>query len=181
VGKTDPVSQTDARLLRILQVEGRRSYADLGSDLGMAGPSAHERVKKLEAKGVIRGYSAHVDPRAVGLGVLAFTWVTQAPGTITIDLMPRFEEILEIEECHHVAGEADYILKIRSRDMEHLGDVIRRVQIIPNVFSTQTDVVFTTGFERRPLPLGRPAEEKPAEDAPKPAGEAPETVSGGDS
>lgn len=155
MGKNDPISQTDARLLRILQADGRRSYADLGADLGMAGPSAHERVKKLEARGVIRGYSANLDPRSVGLGVLAFTWVTQAPGTITVDLMPRFAEIGEIEECHHVAGEADYILKIRARDMEHLGDVIRRVQITPNVFSTQTDVVFSTGFERRPLPLGR--------------------------
>lgn len=154
MGKNDPVSQTDARLLKILQADGRRSYADLGTDLGMAGPSAHERVKKLEAKGVIRGYTANVDPRAVGLGVLAFTWVTQAPGTITVDLMPKFAEIAEIEECHHVAGEADYILKIRARDMEHLGDVIRRVQVTPNVFATETDVVFATGFERRPLPIG---------------------------
>lgn len=167
--KSDPVSQTDLRVLRILQVEGRRSYADLGTDLGMAGPSAHERVKKLEARGVIRGYSANVDPHAVGLGALAFTWVTQAPGTITVDLMPRFAEIDEIEECHHVAGEADYILKIRGRDMEHLADVVRRVQVIPDVFSTQTDVVFTTGFERRPLPLGLPPDR------------APETAPGGDS
>jgi Lrp/AsnC family transcriptional regulator, leucine-responsive regulatory protein len=165
VGKNDPISQTDARLLRILQADGRRSYADLGTDLGMAGPSAHERVKKLEAKGVIRGYSANLDPRAVGLGVLAFTWVTQAPGTITIDLMPRFAEIPEIEECHHVAGEADYILKLRARDMEHLGEVISRVQVIPNVFSTETDVVFSTGFERRPLPLSRGGDEM-AETAP---------------
>ena len=161
MAKNDPISQTDARLLRILQVDGRRSYADLGTDLGMAGPSAHERVKKLEARGVIVGYSANLDPRTVGLGVLAFTWVTQAPGTITVDLMPRFVEVLEIEECHHVAGEADYILKIRARDMEHLGDVIRRVQIIPNVFSTRTDVVFSTGFERRPLPLGRTDVDRP--------------------
>ncbi len=169
MAKNDPVSQTDARLLKILQVDGRRSYADLGSDLGMAGPSAHERVKKLEARGIIVGYSANVDPRAVGLGVLAFTWVTQAPGTITVDLMPRFEEVAEIEECHHVAGAADYILKIRARDMEHLGDVIRCVQIIPNVFTTQTDVVFSTGFERRPLALGR-SNDGPAETAP--AGES---------
>ena len=131
MGKNDPVSQTDARVLRILQVDGRRSYADLGTDLGMAGPSAHERVKKLEAKGIIRGYAANVDPRAVGLGVLAFTWVTQAPGTITVDLMPRFADIAEIEECHHLAGEADYILKIRARDMEHLGEVVRRIQTTP--------------------------------------------------
>ncbi len=161
MAKNEPVSQTDARLLMILQADGRRSYADLGTDLGMAGPSAHERVKKLEARRVIVGYSANVDPRAVGLGVLAFTWVTQAPGTITVDLMPRFEEVPEVEECHHVAGAADYILKIRARDMEHLGDVIRRVQVIPNVFSTQTDVVFSTGFERRPLPLGRPEDDSP--------------------
>ena len=161
VGKNDSVSQTDARLLRILQLDGRRSYADLGTDLGMAGPSAHERVKKLEARGVIRGYAANLDPRAVGLGVLAFTWVTQAPGTITVDLMPSFAEIAEIEECHHVAGEADYLLKLRARDMVHLGDVIRRVQVIPNVFSTETDVVFSTGFERRPLPLGRDGDETP--------------------
>lgn len=169
MAKNDPVNETDARLLRILQADGRRSYSDLGTDLGMAGPSAHERVKKLEARGIIVGYSANVDPRAVGLGVLAFTWVTQAPGTMTVDLMPRFEEVAEIEECHHVAGEADYILKIRARDMEHLGDVIRQLQIIPNVFSTQTDVVFSTGFERRPLALGRSDEEPP------------ETAPGGDS
>jgi Lrp/AsnC family transcriptional regulator, leucine-responsive regulatory protein len=157
VSKNDPLSETDARLLRILQMDGRRSYADLGTDLGMAGPSAHERVKKLEARGVIRGYSADVDPTAVGLGVLAFTWVTQAPGTVATDLLPDFAAIAEIEECHHVAGEADYILKIRARDMEHLGVVVRMVQVTPNVFTTETQVVFTTGFERRPLPLSRGA------------------------
>ena len=91
----------------------------------MAGPSAHERVKKLESKGVIRGYRATVDPATVGLHVLAFTWVTQAPGTISQDLTPAFAAIAEIEECHYIAGEADYILKIRARDMEHLGEVVR--------------------------------------------------------
>ena len=164
--KNVAISGTDAKLLTILQVDGRRSYADLGADLGMAGPSAHERVKKLESRGVIRGYSADVDPAAVGLGVLAFTWVTQAPGTIATNLMPFFAAIPEIEECHHIAGEADYLLKIRARDMEHLGLVVREVQITPNVFSTETDVVFTTGFERRPRPVARttvPTVEQPAE------------------
>ena len=159
--KNIPLSETDAKLLAILQADGRRSYADLGADLGMAGPSAHERVKKLEARGVIRGYSADLDPAALGLGVLAFTWVTQAPGTIATDLMPFFAEIPEVEECHHVAGEADYILKIRARDMEHLGLVVRQVQVTPNVFSTETDVVFTTGFERRPRPVRRTIEQPP--------------------
>ncbi len=146
-------SGTDARLLEILQGDGRRSYADLGSDVGMAGPSAHERVKKLEARGVIRRYAAIVDPGSVGLTVLAFTWVTQAPGTVAVDLTPDFARIPEIEECHHMAGEADYLLKIRARDMDHLGDVVRRVQTTQHVFTTETDVVFTTGFEGRPIPF----------------------------
>src|SRR5215211_944717 len=122
------LSETDARLLGILQTDGRRSYAELGMELGMAGPSAHERVKKLEARGVIKGYRIAVDPAALGLNVLAFTWVTQAPGTISDDLTPEFAAIAEIEECHYIAGEADYILKIRAHNMEHLGEVVRHLQ-----------------------------------------------------
>ena len=178
VSKNDPLSETDNHLLAILQQDGRRSYADLGTDLGMAGPSAHERVKKLEARGVIRGYSATVDPAAVGLTVLAFTWVTQAPGTISTDLTPEFATIPEIEECHYIAGEADYILKIRARSMDHLGDVVRRVQTTNHVFATETDVVFTTGFEGRPLPLGRGSETRdpqPADRGLKPRARAPRT------
>ena len=153
VTKNDHLSATDAKILAILQADGRRSFADLGSELGMAGPSAHERVKKLESRGVIQGYRATVDPAAAGLNVLAFTWVSQAPGTISQDLTPEFAGIPEIEECHYIAGEADYILKIRARDMEHLGQVVRRVQTTRHVFSTETDVVFSTGFEGRPLPV----------------------------
>ncbi len=161
VSKNIPLSENDARVLGILQEQGRRSYADLGADLGMAAPSVHERVKKLEARGVIRGYAADVDPEAVGLSVLAFTWVTQAPGTVSKDLTPELAEIREIEECHHIAGEADYLLKIRARDMEHLGDIVRRIQTTGDVFSTETDVVFTTGFERRPLAITHKNAEPP--------------------
>lgn len=158
--KNVAISENDARVLDILQADGRRSYADLGSDLGMAGPSAHERVKKLEARGVIRGYSADIDPASIGLAVLGFTWVTQAPGTVSVDLAPRFAAIPEIEECHSIAGEADYLLKIRARDMAHLGDLVRTIQAIEHVFTTETDVAFSTAFERRPLPIS-PAAVKP--------------------
>jgi Lrp/AsnC family transcriptional regulator, leucine-responsive regulatory protein len=154
MAKQDPLTIIDARILEILQTDGRRSYADLGGDLGMAGPSAHERVKKLEARGVITGYAARVDPVAAGLGVTAFCWVTQAPGTIATDLTEDFAQIREIEECHHISGEADYLLKVRARDTKDLERVIRGIQATRHVFSTETDVVFSTGFERRPLPLG---------------------------
>jgi len=147
------IGATDARILEILQRDGRRPYADLGTDVGMSGPSIHERVKKLENRGVIRGYSAVVDPAAVGLAILAFCWLSQAPGTTATDLTGDFAGIPEVEECHHIAGEADYLLKVRARDTGHLERILRRIQAVPNVFTTETDVVLSTAFERRPFHL----------------------------
>jgi len=147
------LSANDARILDILQRDARRPYAELGAEVGMSGPSAHERVKKLEARGVIRGYAAVVDPSAVGLGILAFSWITQAPGTAATDLTDEFAAIAEIEECHHIAGEADYLLKVRARDTRDLERVLRLIQSTRHVVTTETDVVFSSGFERRPLSL----------------------------
>lgn len=149
----DRLSTNDARILEILQRDGRRPYADLGAEVGMSGPSAHERVKKLEARGAIRGYAAIVDPAAVGLGILAFTWITQAPGTAATDLTDDLAAIPEIEECHHITGEADYLIKVRARDTRDLERILRQVQATRHVFTTETDVVFSSGFERRPLRL----------------------------
>ena len=149
----DRLSTNDARILEVLQRDGRRPYAELGAAVGMSGPSAHERVKKLEARGVIRGYAAVVDPEAIGLGILAFSWITQAPGTVAIDLTNDFAAIPEIEECHHISGEADYLIKVRARDTRDLERVLRQVQATRNVFTTETDVVFSSGFEHRPLHL----------------------------
>lgn len=156
---TERLSQNDARILDALQRDGRRPYAELGAEIGISGPSAHERVKKLEARGVIRGYAAVVDPAAIGYDILAFSWVTQAPGTTSHDLTDAFAAIPEIEECHHITGEADYLIKVRARDTRDLERVLRLVQGTPNVFQTETDVVFSSGFERRPLHVpGEPDE-----------------------
>ena len=145
------LDRLDARILELLQADGRRPYADLGAAVGISGPAAHERVKKLEARGVIRGYLARVDPEAVGLGVLAFTWVTQAPGTADQDLTPAFAAIPEVEECHRIAGEADYLLKLRARDTRDMERVVRLIQTTRHVFQSETDIVFSTAFEGRPM------------------------------
>jgi Lrp/AsnC family leucine-responsive transcriptional regulator len=158
---TGNINTNDARILEVLQRDGRRAYADLGADVGMTGPSAHERVKKLEARGVISGYAAIVDPRAIGYDILAFTWVTQAPGTVAHDLTDAFAAIPEIEECHHITGEADYLVKVRARDTRDLERVLRRVQSTPDVFQTETDVVFSSGFERRPLHIPTETDDGP--------------------
>lgn len=160
------VDELDLAILRILQRDGRRAYADIGAEVGISGPSAHERVKKLEGRGAIRGYAAMVDPRAVGLDILAFTRVTQAPGTIATDLTGEFGRLPEIEECHHVAGQADYLLKIRGRDTADLERVLHAVQSIRHVFTTETDVVFSSAFERRPI--------GPAPGRPRDAADAPD-------
>jgi Lrp/AsnC family transcriptional regulator, leucine-responsive regulatory protein len=148
---SERISTNDERILDVLQRDGRRPYANLGADVGMSGPSAHERVKKLESRGVITGYAAIVDPRSIGFDVLAFSWVTQAPGTVANDLTGSFAVIPEIEECHHITGEADYLIKVRARDTRDLERILRLVQSTPDVFQTETDVVFSSGFERRPL------------------------------
>jgi Lrp/AsnC family leucine-responsive transcriptional regulator len=149
------LDRIDLRLLELLQADGRRPYAELGAMVGISGPSAHERVKKLEARGVIQGYSAQVAPDALGYGILAFTWLTQAPGTGAHNLKADLAAIAEIEECHYIAGEADYLLKIRVRDTLDLERVIHRLQVNPDVFSTETVVVLSSAFERRPLPAAR--------------------------
>ena len=148
---SERISPNDAKILTVLQRDGRLPYQELGAEVGMSGPSAHERVKKLEARAVITGYAAVVDPRALGYDILAFSWITQAPGTAQIDLTDAFSAIPEIEECHHITGEADYLLKVRARDTRDLERILHLVQATPNVFQTETDVVFSSGFERRPL------------------------------
>jgi Lrp/AsnC family leucine-responsive transcriptional regulator len=155
MGSLERIDETDARILELLQRDGRGSFAEVGQAVGMSGPSAHERVKKLESRGIIRGYVALVDPTLLGYGVLAFIFIKQVPGTIATDLTGDFGEIDEIEECHHIAGEADYLLKVRAADTRHLERVLHRIQAVPHVFTTETQVVFSSAFERRPLRLGR--------------------------
>lgn len=157
----DRLSPNDLRILAALQRDGRASYADLGAAAGMSAPSAHERVKRLESRGIVRGYAAVVDPKAVGLGVLAFSRIRQAPGMPTTDLTADFATIPEVEDCHHVAGEADYLLKIRAADTLDLERVMRLIQAIPHVYTSETEIVFSTAFERRPLPLDRETGSEP--------------------
>jgi len=152
--KVARLDRIDLQLVELLQADGRRPYAELGATVGISGPSAHERVKKLEARGVIDRYAAVVSPEALGYAVLAFTWLTQAPGTAAHDLTDSFAGIAEIESCHHIAGEADYLLKIRARDTRDLERIIKRLQTTPDVFSTETDVVFSSAFDGRPLRPG---------------------------
>jgi Lrp/AsnC family leucine-responsive transcriptional regulator len=149
--RLDPM---DERILAILQEDGRRTYAEIASLVGLTAPSAHERVKKLEARGTILGYAASVDAHQAGFGVLAFVLVAQEVYSDWASVTSRFRTMPEVVECHHVAGDEDFVLKVRARDTGHLERILREIQLSGHVRSLRTIVVLSSPLEGRGLPIG---------------------------
>jgi len=142
--------ERDLEIIAALQEDARATYADVGRRVGLSPSSVHDRVRKLEQTGIIRGYRAVVDPEAVGLFVTALVAVTPLDPTQADDLPQRVEDFPEVEDCFSVAGEANYILKVRTRTTGHLEELIRRLREKGQV-QTRTTVVLSTPFEGRPL------------------------------
>jgi Lrp/AsnC family transcriptional regulator, leucine-responsive regulatory protein len=140
----------DRIILAALQRDARGTFADIGREAGLAASSVHERVRKLEQSGVIRAYRAEVDPESVGLFVTALVSVTPLDAKQPDDLPQRVHEFEEVEDCHSVAGDENYILKVRTRTTSDLEDFLRRLREKGEV-QTRTTVVLSTPFEHRPL------------------------------
>jgi Lrp/AsnC family leucine-responsive transcriptional regulator len=152
------LDERDLAILAALQEDARATYADIGRRVGLSPSSVHERVRKLEQAGVIRAYRAEVDPHALGLDVTALIAVTPLDPSQPDDLPERVEAFPEVEDCYSVAGEANYILKVRTRTPERLEDLIRRLREKGGV-QTRTTVVLSTPFEGRPVrPTDHPSE-----------------------
>jgi Lrp/AsnC family leucine-responsive transcriptional regulator len=153
------IDENDATILELLQENARISQADIARVVGLAPSAVLERIRKLEARGVIRGYAALVDPHAVDQSMLAFVSVRshQAPGDDSVsNALAQCPEVLEL---HHVAGDDCYLLKIRARDAEHVGQLLRhRFGRIPGVTSTRTTIVLETVKETPRLPVRQPSE-----------------------
>ncbi|HZS60384.1 MAG TPA: Lrp/AsnC family transcriptional regulator [Gemmatimonadaceae bacterium] len=144
----------DIKAVERLQLAGRESWATLGVALGMTGPAAAERVRRLEADGVIRGYAAIVDPEAVGAGLTAFVAVSlERPGNRAAFLR-RVARLAEIQECHHVAGDHDYLLKVRCAGTAELDRILTDdLKSVPGIVRTRTTVVLRTLKESVVVPL----------------------------
>ena len=140
----------DRAILEILQEDARATYAQIGDRVGLSPSSVHERVRKLERRGVIRGYRASVAPEAVGLGVTALVSAMPLDPTQPDDLPDRVEGFAEVEDCYSVAGHENYILKVRTRTTGDLEDLLRRLREKAGV-QTRTTVVLSIPFEGRPL------------------------------
>ena len=150
------LDERDLAIIAALQEDARATYADVGRRVGLSPSSVHDRVRKLEQAGVIRGYRAVVDADSLGLFVTALIAVTPLDPVQPDDLPDRVRELPEVEDCLSVAGEANYILKVRTRTTAHLEDLIRRLREKGGV-QTRTTVVLSTPFEGRPLlPNQRP-------------------------
>ncbi|HEY3686280.1 MAG TPA: Lrp/AsnC family transcriptional regulator [Streptosporangiaceae bacterium] len=136
----------DRVLLARLQQDAAQSYAALGEAAGLSAGAAHERVRKLRERGVIRRTTAEVDPAAVGGGVLTYVLVS---ATVWMgDSAPAFAELPEVLEAHVIAGSAAVLVKVRTPTTERLQDVLRRIHAIDGVSGTQATVVLETFFER---------------------------------
>ena len=153
------LDSVDLQILERLQANSRTTQADIAKSIGLAPSGVLERIRKLEAKGVIQGYTACVDPRTLDLRMLAFVAVRSDEVASDDRIANELAATPEVLEVHHVAGDDCYLVKVRARDAEHLGQLLRtRIGRIAGVRSTRTTIVLDTVKETSRLPIP-PAQE----------------------
>lgn len=136
----------DRRIIELLRHDGRTSYTDLGKSIGLSTSAVHQRVRRLEERGVITGYSAVVDPAAVGTPLTAFISVTPLDPREPDDIPDRLRDIPQIDACYSVAGDANYMLRVRVGTPQDLEELLATVRNKGGV-STRTTIVLSTSWE----------------------------------
>jgi Lrp/AsnC family transcriptional regulator, leucine-responsive regulatory protein len=139
---------TDRKILELLANDGRMSFTDLGKATGLSTSAVHQRVKRLESRGLILGYGASVDHEQLGLPLTAFISIRPIDPSQPDDSPERVRRIPEIESCWSVAGDESYILKVRVATPAALEDLLARIRAAANV-STRTTIVLSTPYEYR--------------------------------
>jgi Lrp/AsnC family leucine-responsive transcriptional regulator len=148
------INDLDRQILTILQGNARTSNAEIARQVGLAPSAVFERIRKLEERGAVRGYAARIDPHAVGLPLVAFTFVRSNDRPGGIQTAEKLAEIPEVLEVHHVAGEDCFLVKVRAADTEALGRLLReRLGKIGTITSTRTTIVLETVKETSELPI----------------------------
>ncbi len=150
------LDELDVRLLDALQRNARSTYAELGQIVGLKPPAVHERVKRLETRGYVRGYGARLDGRMLGLELVAFIGCYAAPEANYDVLVADLAALPEVCEVHSVAGEESFIIKTVTRSTAHLDDLLGRLKRIAGVARTKTTVVLSTPFERGGIAVNLP-------------------------
>ncbi len=146
------MDEIDKQILDIIQQDARIANAEIARQVGLAPSAVLERIKKLEERRIIRGYAAEIDPCAVGFGLTAFVAIRTKDCSAEADkILAAIPEVLEV---HDIAGDDDYLLKVRAKDAEDLARILReKLKNVPNVISTRTTVVLKTIKETTALPI----------------------------
>jgi Lrp/AsnC family leucine-responsive transcriptional regulator len=148
---------TDLTILELLQANARISNADIARQLDMAPSAILDRIRKLEQRGVIQGYTTRIDAAAVGLGLTAFILVRTEERVGSGAIGQTLARIPEVQELHHVAGEDCYLVKVRVADTEGLSKLLRdRFGRLKGVRNTRSTIVLSTVKETAALPLPTP-------------------------
>ena len=153
------MEDTDRTIVQLLAADGRMSFTDLGKATGLSTSAVHQRVKRLEKRGVITGYGASVNHEQLGLALTAFVSITPIDPSRPDDYPDRIRDVEEIESCWSVAGEESYILKVRVETPHALEDLLARIRAVANV-STRTTIVLSTPYENRTV-TPRPSPDDP--------------------
>ena len=147
----------DRHLVELLRNNARLSYAELARQVGLSAPAVHERVGKLEAAGILRGYHADVEPEAIGLAVTALIGVVQDSDSEIDRILDAVRAMVEIESCYFMAGEESFLLKARVGTIAELEHLIIRLSGVAGIARTRTAIALSTKWEGRPQP-GRAAD-----------------------
>ena len=139
----------DRAILRVLTADGRCSFTDLAERVGLSVSAVHQRVRRLEQRGVVKGYAAILDGEQVGLPLTAFISLTPIDPAAPDDYPLRLRHLTQIEACYSVAGDASYVLQVRVAGPSALEDLLRQIRELAHV-STRTTVVLSTPYEDRP-------------------------------
>ncbi|TDB97794.1 Lrp/AsnC family transcriptional regulator [Nonomuraea longispora] len=142
------MEEIDRRIVTLLARDGRMSFTDLARETGLSVSAVHQRVRRLEKRGVVRGYAAIIDHDAVGLPMTAFVSIKPIDPAAPDDAPDRLAHLTAIEACHSVAGDESYILKVRVSSPVALEDLLQQIRASANV-STRTTVVLSTPYEHR--------------------------------
>jgi Lrp/AsnC family leucine-responsive transcriptional regulator len=149
---SDTLDDIDRILVRQLVTNGRATLAELAASAGLSVSAVQSRVRRLESRGVVSGYSARIDPEAVGQLLSAFVAITPLDPSQPDDAPARLEHIAEIESCHSVAGDESYILLVRVESARALEDLLQRIRTAANVRTRSTIILNTFYSDRQRIP-----------------------------
>jgi Lrp/AsnC family leucine-responsive transcriptional regulator len=145
---TEGLDELDIRILEALQRNARSTFTELGSLVGLKAPAVHDRVKRLESRGYIRGYGAKLDAGRLGLQLTAFISCYTSPDCSYEDFTSALSAMPEMCEIHSVAGEESFVCKVATRSTQHLDDLLARLKATPGMARTRTTIVLGVPFDR---------------------------------